>query len=99
MEPGPYQCPNPENPYTLWGLVGKLRDDSDFAAFFAAQLKAANEGGKAAIACVESYLDPTDQELENLGIHESQWGSLRKCTDVGLLVIVTAKQKAPQIFP
>jgi hypothetical protein len=55
-------------------------------------------GDGKAIECVESYYEPTDEELENLGLHESQWGSMRRCTDSGLLVIVVAKQTAPKVF-
>lgn len=97
--PGPHRCPNEGRKLTLWELVKKLEENEEgFAEFFATQLKLANMGDGKAIACVESYYEPTDDELANFGIHESQWGSMRRCTDSGLLVIVTARQTAPQIF-
>ena len=95
-----YRCPLSEGgtKFTLWGLVKELEQKPDFAKFFATQLRLANMGDRKAIECVESYYEPTDEELGNLGIHESQWGSMRRCTDSGLLVIVIAKQTAPQVF-
>ena len=94
-----YGCPNPDKPYTLWELIDKVEKDPVFAQFFAAQIVSANAGNYEALLCVESYLQPTTEDLQGLGIHVSQWGSMRKCTDVGLLVLVTCKQKAPDPFP
>ena len=95
-----YVCPLSEGgkKFTLWPLVRELETNPAFAEFFARELKKANEGDKEAITCVESYYEPTDEELGNLGIHQSQWGSMRRCTGSGLLVVVTARQTAPQIF-
>ena len=87
------ECPNPDKAYTLWGLIGKLQD-KDFAAFFLDLLKRAESNEPGAIECVDSYLAPTPQELQNLGIPPSQVASMRKCTDSGLLVLVTAQQQA-----
>lgn len=102
MEPKPNRCPNPDSAYTLWDLVEKLeKNENDFAAFFANQVLLANRGDRAAIACVESYLQPTldtGGELDKLGIHPSQWNSMQKCTDSGRLVLVTAMKYAPQVF-
>jgi hypothetical protein len=89
-------CPNPGNegrPYSLMEFVGLLKDKA-FAGFFLDLLKLAEANDKAAIECVNSYLAPTVEELENLGIPASQIESLRKCTDSGLLVVVTAQQNA-----
>jgi hypothetical protein len=87
--------PNTGAKYNITTLKGALQDTTTgFAQFFAAQLKLANQGNPSAIACVDSYLEPSDQELENLGIHRSQWGPLRKCTDLGLLVHVMADDEA-----
>ena len=47
-----------------------------------------------AIDCVNSYLEPTDEELQDLGIPASEIDSMRRCTDSGLLVIVTAQQNS-----
>jgi hypothetical protein len=87
-----WDCPNPQNPYTLWGLVRLLESDRDFADFFSELLKRANNNEKGAIDCVDSYLEPTTAELQALGIGASQWNSLRKCTESGLLVAVVAQK-------
>lgn len=87
------ECPNPGKAYTLWGLIAQLQDRA-FARFFLNLLKRAEENDPDAIACVNSYLAPTEQELQDLGIPASQIGNFRRCTDSGLLVIVTAQQSA-----
>lgn len=88
-------CPNPNGkPYTLWELVALLKKDKTFAQFFVDLSKRAEENDSAAIACVNSYLAPTDQELQDLGIPTSQWDTTRKCTDSGLLAIATAQQNS-----
>ena len=89
-------CPNPGNegrPYNLTDFLILLKD-KDFASSFLDLLKRAEANEKGAIECVNSYLAPTVQELEDLGIPASQIESMRKCTDSGLLVIVTAQQNA-----
>lgn len=89
-------CPNPGNegrPYNLTDFLVLLKD-KDFARSFLDLLKRAWENEKGAIDCVNSYLAPTVQELEDLGIPASQIESMRKCTDSGLLVMVTAQQNA-----
>ena len=89
-----WECPNPKAAYNLWDLVNLLQSDKAFAAFFSDLLMRANDNDKSAIACVDSYLKPTDTELENLGIPASNQGSLRRCIDSGLLVAVIAQQNA-----
>ena len=85
-----YQCPNPSGKkYTVTTLTEKIKSDSDFAAFFSAKLKLAQGGDKEAITCVDSYYQPSDAELESLGIPPSQWSAMRKCTDSGVLVAPT----------
>ena len=42
---------------------------------------------RAAIACVDSYLAPTDQELQDLDIPTSEWDTMRKCTDRAYLLL------------
>ena len=91
-----WDCPNSQAPYTLWGLVSLLQSDKSFAEFFADLLKRANNNDKGAIECVDSYLAPTDGELQALGIGASQWNSLSKCTESGLLVAVIAQQGTRQ---
>ena len=84
------ECPNPNGkPYTLWELVALLKDKT-FAQFFVNLVKRAEGNDPAAIACVNSYLAPTDQELQNLDIPASDWGTMRKCTDSGLLALAQA---------
>jgi hypothetical protein len=88
------ECPNPRGkPYGLWEFL-PLLEDRDFARFFLDLLKRAEANDKEAIACVDSYLEPTELELQELGIPASQWGSMRRCTDSGLLVLVSAQQNA-----
>jgi hypothetical protein len=85
-----YQCPNPsKEKYTVTTLNQKLKSDTAFAAFFSANLKLALAGDAQAIACVDSYYQPTDSELQSLGIPSSQWSVMRKCTDSGSLVAAT----------
>lgn len=93
-KPAVAECPNPRGkPYSLWEFL-PLLEDRAFAQFFLGQLKSAEANDKGAIACVDSYLEPTERELQELGIPASQWGSMRRCTDSGLLVLVTAQQNA-----
>jgi hypothetical protein len=90
------ECPNQSNdgkPYKLWEFLPLLKDKT-FARFFLDLLKRAEENEQEAIDCVNSYLEPTTTELQELGIPASQWSSMRRCTDSGLLVVVTAKQNS-----
>jgi hypothetical protein len=89
-----WDCPNPKAPYNLGDLVELLKDDKTFAQFFTAKLKDALNGDKNAIECVDSYLAPTTQELQDLGIPASRVEGMRKCTDSGLLVLVIAADNA-----
>ena len=90
--PGVGGCPNPYGkPYTLWQLVALLKRDKTFAEFFLDLSKRAQENDSAAIACVDSYVAPTDQELQDLGIPTSEWGTMKRCTDSGLLAIAKAQ--------
>jgi hypothetical protein len=85
-------CPNPNGkPYTLWQLVALLKRDKTFAQFFLDLSKRAQGNDPAAIACVNSYVAPTDQELQDLDIPTSEWETMRKCTDSGLLAIAKAQ--------
>ena len=91
-KPGVWECPNPNGkPYTLWQLVALLKRDKTFAQFFLDLVKRAQGNDSAAIACVNSYLAPTDQELQNLDIPTSEWETMRKCTDSGVLAIAQAQ--------
>lgn len=92
-------CSNPGNPanggqpYTLTEFLPLLKD-RDFARDFLALLKSAGENQKGAIDCVNAYLAPTGDELAALGVPASQIEPMKKCTDSGLLVMVTAQQNS-----
>jgi len=93
-----YECPkNPDGPYNLWDLVKLLEQDKTFAQFFFDQLKKAVGNDKdaaeavKAVKCVNSYLAPTAQELQDLGIPPAQEDRYTRCTDSGSLVLVIAK--------
>lgn len=87
-------CLNPGEKYNLWDLVKLLETDQSFARFFFDLLKRANENDRDAIACVNSYFEPTTQELQDLGIAASEVDAMRRCTDSGSLVLVIAKQQS-----
>lgn len=87
------ECPNPGRAYTLWQLIHELQS-RDFARFFLELLKRAEGNEPGASDCVNSYLAPTTQELQELGIPASQIDNMRRCTESGLLVLVTAQQNA-----
>ena len=91
-KPGVWGCPNPNGkPYTLWQLVALLKRDRTLAQFFLDLSKRAEGNDPAAIDCVNSYLAPTDQELQDLGIAASEWVTLKRCTDSGVLAIAKAQ--------
>ena len=91
--PGVGGCPNPNGkPYTLGQLVALLKRDKIFAQFFLDLSKRAQENDSAAIACVNSYVAPTDQELQDLGIPTSELVTMKRCTESGLLAIAKAQQ-------
>lgn len=91
---GAWECPNPKGQYSLGDLVALIKSDETFAQFFFTLLKNALNNDKGAIDCVDSYLAPTTQELEELGIPTTKVESMRRCTDSGLLVLVIAKDNA-----
>ena len=82
----------------LTEILELLENDADFAMFFATKVQQANNNNQDAIDCVDSYLQPTAEELENLGIPKSEIGPMRKCTESGNLVLVKCKEKAPEAF-
>ena len=86
-------CPNPDKPYTLWGLVAKLQDRA-FAGPFFDLLKSAEQDEPGARECLNTYFEPETRELEELGIPASDIPRMRRCTDSGLLMLVTAKQNS-----
>ena len=89
----PYQCPNPSSQkLTVSTCKEKIKNDAAFAAFFAGQVKLGLAGDQDAIDCVDSYYEPTDTEMGDLGIPSDRFGVMRKCTESGLLLLVTAKE-------
>jgi hypothetical protein len=93
-----YACPNPNAPMSLTQVLALLDTDSDFATFLATTVQDANRGDQDAIDCVDSYLQPTAGELQDLGIPKSQIGPMRKCTESGNLVLAKCQEKAPEAF-
>jgi hypothetical protein len=92
-----YQCPNRSGTkYTVKTCREKLKTDAEFAAFFAEKVKAGLGGNQEAKDCVDSYYEPTDIEMQNLGIPSDDWSVMRKCTESGLLLVVLAKEGASQ---
>lgn len=93
-----YTCPNPDAPMSLTQVLALLETDPDFARFLATTVQEANRGDQHAIDCVDSYLQPTAEELHNLGLPKSQIGPMRKCTESGNLVLAKCKEQAPDAF-
>lgn len=93
-----YRCPNPNAPMNLTQVLALLETDPDFARFLANTVQAANRGDQNAIDCVDSYLQPSVAELQNLGLPRSQIGPMRKCTESGNLVLAKCKEQAPDAF-
>ena len=86
-----FTCDNPGRPFGLKTLRDMLEHTPGFATFFFPVLKDAMNSNVDAIRCVNSYLAPTDQELQDLGIAASEWDTLKRCTDSGLLAIAKAQ--------
>lgn len=85
-----YSCPNPDPPFCLRAIVKKILKDKAFAKFIAEQLCKAHHGDAQAAKCVDSYFEPTDDELEALCIPESKRPKLLKCrcTDNHKLLLI-----------
>lgn len=92
--PKPYSCrtPPPDGPMGLEQTTDLLQSDSDFAAFFAAQLCMANSGGPSspAAACVQAFYKPTDDELGAMCFKPADYPKLQKCTEQNYLVSAIA---------
>ena len=88
-----FDCPNSGRAFDLDTLRDMLEDkQTGFATFFFPVLKEAMNSNPTAIACVNSYLAPTPEELAALGIPAAQIENYRRCTDSSLLVAVIAQQ-------
>lgn len=85
-----YSCPNPGPPLCLRAIVKKILKNKAFAKFIAEQLCKAHKGNVQAAKCVDSYFEPTDDELEALCIPESKRHKLLKCrcTDTHKLLLI-----------
>jgi hypothetical protein len=92
----PFPDPKAPPPFTLKEFVKYIiqPENAQFAMWFAGRLGDANGGDERAIACVESYISPDNEDLRALGIDRSQYYSQRKCTEVGLLVQVITRKVA-----
>lgn len=96
------ECPqNTTGKKSLKQLIHRLEHPEahqDLPAQFPHNFKqiviAANGGDPDAISCVESWFLPSDKELTDYGIPESQLASLRKCTDKSLLLYGTLDKVA-----
>ena len=94
------KMPNPNNPESIEKIVAHLDKDRNFAADFATVVRDAMGGiDRNAMNCVEAYFQPTDQELASFGIPPQSNAAIRACTDVGRLIVVKCKEKAPGVFP
>jgi hypothetical protein len=85
-----YRCPNPDPPFCLQAIVKKILKDKAFAKFIADQLCKAHQGDIQAAKCVDSYFEPSDDELDALCIPESRRHRLLKCrcTDNQKLLLI-----------
>jgi len=89
-----WSCNNPGKPYDLATLLDMLEKEPGFATFLFPVVQGALAYNAADIDCLQSYLAPLDPELSGLGVPSWNLGSTRRCTDVSLLVAVTAQKYA-----
>jgi hypothetical protein len=88
-----YKCPNPSGTkHNVDTLSKELEQNGEFARFFAARVTDAIGGDQDAKDCVDSYYKPDDTEMRDLGIPESKWSIMRKCTESSLLLVIKAKR-------
>ena len=92
-------CPNPNSPFSLWALIKKLELERGFAVDFVDLLKMANNNDKAAIACLNGYLEPSTGELDDLGISASELEQHEEMHRVGIAGCSIAKKAAGQAPP
>ena len=85
-------------PKDLTALISLIEQGGDFAKQFAQAVRDANENNQEAINCVESWLDPTDDELIKYGVCASRRAGLRHCTDNSLMLYAKLLEKAPEVF-
>jgi hypothetical protein len=85
-----YSCPNPDKPLCVRAIVKKLMKDRVFAKFIAKQLCKAHKGDVQAINCIDSYFEPSHDELEDLCIPQRVRHDLIKCrcTDTHKLLLI-----------
>lgn len=97
MSEGGYPT-NPGPPKDLTALIRLIEEGGSFATEFAQAVKDANENNQDAINCVESWLDPSEDELIKYGIDASRRGPLSRCTDKTLMLYAKLLEKAPEVF-
>ncbi len=87
----PLTCPNPNPPaMTLTQFISRIKSDPTFLADFKSTLDSAGANDKAARDCIESYLKPTEQELEGFGVPNANVLPARFCTESGKLALILA---------
>ena len=89
---------NPGPPKDLTALIRKIDEGGTFPSEFAQAVKDANNNNPEAIACVEAWLDPSEDELTKYGICASRRGGLSRCTDKTLMLYTKLLEKAPEVF-
>ena len=89
---------NPGPPKDLTELISLIDQGGEFAKEFAQAVRDANANDQDAINCVESWLDPSEDELIKYGICASRRGGLSRCTDKTLMLYTKLLEKAPEVF-
>jgi hypothetical protein len=89
----------PAKPESIKEILVHFDKDHNFAMDFATEVKNAMGGDPNAPKLVEAYFQPADQELASFGIPPQSNAAIRACTDVGRLIVVKCKEKAPEVFP
>jgi hypothetical protein len=87
-----FKCPNPDDPMSLKEIVDRMEFDSDFAQFISQLLCASYTDAKAR-KCLESYYEPTTDELSGLCIPKEYHKAMTACTvpPQDLLIAVPAR--------
>ena len=89
---------NPGSPKDLTELIRLIEANGEFARGFAEAVRDANQNDQYAIDCVESWLEPSENELTKYGISASRRGGLSRCTDKSLMLYTKLLEKAPEVF-
>ena len=84
--------------YNIAAIAAKMSSDAIFATQFGQMVIAANGDDPNAIAGLEQWYEPSDQELAEFNICESRRGPLKRCTDSALLLYCSVQSFAPQVL-